>query len=292
MQVEKTRIAALLTCHNRRETTLRCLRDLQSQTGTHARIEIFLVDDGSSDGTSASVSENFPSVHLIQGDGSLYWTGGMRLAMQAAYPRAFEFFLWLNDDTKLYADAVQGLMNTYRELSSNYDTPIIVVGSICDPDSGELTYGGSVRTNRWHPLRFRHMPPTAEPQRCDVFNGNCVLIPHEAVEIVGNLHPKLTHAAGDYEYALRANKRNVTTWIAPGFVGECAKNSLRNTWKDSSVPLLQRYKMIFGVKGQPPGPRLIYYSKHGGPFSFALYPLVYLRPVADFLKKMFFRQKI
>ena len=121
---------------------------------------------------------------------------------------------------------------------------------------------------------------------CDVFNGNCVLLPRATVELVGNLHPKLVHAAGDYEFGLRAGKCRVAKWIAPGFFGECQINSIRDTWMDPSVPLWQRYKMLFSVKGQPPVPRLIYYFEYGGPFWFALYPLVYFRPLAASLKKM------
>lgn len=291
MGAGNSRIAVLLTSHNRREKTLQCLSDLHSQTETCASIEVFLVDDGSNDGTVAAVARHFPSVHLLQGDGHLYWTGGMRMAMDAASAGHFDFYLWLNDDTRLYSDAIQRLIRTHTEISRTEKTPSIVVGSIRDPNSGELTYGGAVSTNRWHPLRFLQIPPQNESQQCDVFNGNCVLIPRSVVERVGNLHPRLTHAVGDYEYALRAKKRNIKNWVAPGFFGECSRNSLEDTWKDTTVPLWQRYKKIFSVKGQPLGPRLIYYFNYGGPFWFALYPLVYLRPIADSLKNIFFFRK-
>jgi len=288
----KSKIAALLTCHNRKNQTLLCLEDLFAQSGSDASIEIFLVDDGSTDGTSAEVSMRYPSVHLIRGDGSLYWTGGMRLAMEATSAEFFDFYLWLNDDTRLYPDAIERLLQTYSELTTTPASLPIVVGSLCDPDSGELTYGGSIRTSRWHPLRFMHVSPTSEAQECDVFNGNCVLLPHAAVELVGNLHPKLVHAAGDYEYGLRAGKCSVARWVAPDFFGECQVNSIRDTWMDLSVPLWQRYKKLFSIKGQPPIPRLIYYFNYGGPFWFALYPMIYIRPIAASLKNLFSRQPL
>lgn len=293
MKAEANRptIAALLTCHNRRDHTLACLDRLMSQSGDAADIQVFLVDDGSADGTSSAVRQRFPSVHLLHGDGSLYWTGGMRIAMEAAFSRSFDFYLWLNDDTALYTDAVQRLLQAHAALASSLPESPIVVGSICDPDTGQLTYGGSLSTSRWHPLRFTHIAPTSESQRCDVFNGNCVLLPHSAIEVVGNLHPKLIHAAGDYAYGLRANKMGVTSWIAPGFFGTCKTNSLAGSWLDTSVPLWERYKKLFSVKGQPLVPRFIYYSNYGGPFWFVLFPLVYLRPVAASLKKVFSRHK-
>ena len=274
------KIAALLTCHNRKDQTLACLENLLAQS-----IDIYLVDDGSTDGTASAVEQRYPEANLIHGDGSLYWTGGMRLALQAASTGPYDFFLWLNDDTRLYTDAIARLLQTYHKLAAAHECPIIVVASILDPDSGALSYGGSVHSSRWLPLRFRRIHPAPEPQRCDVFNGNCVLLPRQAVEVVGNLHPKLVHAAGDYEYGLRAGRKNVTSWIAPGFFGECERNSSQNTWKDPSLSLIQRYKLLFSKKGQPPLPRLIYYYNYGGPFWFALYPLVYFRPIADSLRR-------
>jgi GT2 family glycosyltransferase len=290
MAAANRKIAALLTCHNRREKTLSCLDNLLSQVGIDASIEVFLVDDGSNDGTAAAVAESYPSVHLLQGDGSLYWTGGMRMAMQAASAKAFDFYLWLNDDTRLYPDAVARLLQTHVAVSKSADAPPIVIGSICDPKTHELTYGGSIRVSRWHPLRFRHLEISSLPQECDVFNGNCVLLPSTVVEVVGSLDPALVHAAGDYEYGLRARKTGITSWVAPGFFGECSTNSLRGTWYDPQVPLWQRYKKLFSIKGQPPGPRFVYYYRHGGPFWFALYPLIYLRPLAATMKKLFSRR--
>jgi GT2 family glycosyltransferase len=282
------RIAALMTCHNRREQSIRCLERLHSQV-LGADLEVFLVDDGSTDGTAAAVRERFPSIHLLHGDGTLYWTGGMRMAMQAAIPGKFDFYLWLNDDTRLYPDAIERLLKTNDTLVSRGEAPVIVVGSICDPESGALTYGGSVHASRWQPLRFRRIPASMEPVRCDVFNGNCVLFSRDAVERVGNLDPSLHHAAGDYEYGLRASKCGVTSWIAPGIYGECRRNPIRGTWEDHTVPLLKRYKMLLGVKGHPPIPRLNYYYHHGGKFWFFLYPLVYFRPLVHSIKKFFVR---
>jgi GT2 family glycosyltransferase len=275
-----------MTCHNRREQSVSCLERLQSQT-VKADIEIFLVDDGSTDGTTEAVRDRFPSTHLLQGDGSLYWTGGMRMAMEAAIPGQFDFYLWLNDDTKLYPDAIARLLQTHEALESRGETPAIIVGSIRDPESGELTYGGSVRDSRWQPLRFRHILIPSEPVKCDVFNGNCVLLPRGAVERTGNLSSSLHHATGDDEYALRAAKSGVSSWVAPGTFGECRRNPVRGTWKDPTIPLWKRYKMLFSVKGQPPIPRLNYYYNHGGPLWFVIYPLVYLRPLAISIKRLF-----
>ena len=75
-------IAVLLTCFNRRAKTLAALEALfkQDGAGTTFALNVFLVDDGSSDGTGDAVRGAFPQVHVIDGTGDLYWNGGMRRA--------------------------------------------------------------------------------------------------------------------------------------------------------------------------------------------------------------------
>jgi GT2 family glycosyltransferase len=277
-----------MTCHNRKANTLRCLDRLFRQRGLDdVTLEVFLVDDGSTDGTAEAIKSTYPAVHLLRGDGSLFWSGGMRMAMDAARGGGFDHYLWLNDDTMLYPDALGRLLRTYAKLAAYSKSPLVVVGSLRDPESGKLSYGGSVRTCWWHPLRFAHIEPADEPVICAVFNGNCLLVPADAAERLGNLHPRLVHSGGDYEYGLRAEKKHVARWIAPGYFGECPRNPIADTWMDASMSLRQRYRALFSPKGQPPMPRLIVYSHYGGPFWIVLYPLIYLRPLATSIKLFF-----
>ena len=94
-KISQSNIAILVTCYNRRDKTIQCLKNLFSQAGIKEdfTIEVFLVDDGSSDGTSEAVNMQFPQVHIIPGNGSLYWNRGMHLAWQKAKESAdFDYF--------------------------------------------------------------------------------------------------------------------------------------------------------------------------------------------------------
>ena len=90
-------VAILMACHNRREKTMACLDALlTSDLVTDTALEVFLIDDGSTDGTSNAVSSLYPAVHLIAGDGNLYWNGGMRVAFAAAMHKGFYFNILVN----------------------------------------------------------------------------------------------------------------------------------------------------------------------------------------------------
>jgi GT2 family glycosyltransferase len=105
-------IAVLVTVHNRRDTTLECLKRLMAQTLPDCwSIQVYLVDDGSSDGTSAAVLSAFPLTTVIPGDGTLFWCEGMRLAWSRAANSNPEYYMWLNDDTYLRPGCLERLLS-------------------------------------------------------------------------------------------------------------------------------------------------------------------------------------
>ena len=92
------KVAVLLTVHNRREKTLACLencyRQIDSMKGDDTySFSVYLVDDGSTDGTSEAVLQTYPQTHVINGDGSLFWNHGMRTAWDAAAADEQDFYL-------------------------------------------------------------------------------------------------------------------------------------------------------------------------------------------------------
>ena len=114
------RLAILMTCHNRKESTIVCLELLfNNELPVNFNIDVFLVDDGSTDGTTAAVNTAFPKVIVIKGNGQLFWNRGMRLAWeQATLNKQYDFYLWLNDDIELFKDSLEVIFNDYHNLNN------------------------------------------------------------------------------------------------------------------------------------------------------------------------------
>jgi GT2 family glycosyltransferase len=261
----KPRVAALLTCFNRRETTVACLRALYRQTAfAEVELSTYLVDDGSSDGTGAAVRREFPQVNVLQGDGQRFWCGGMRLAWDEASKGDYDHYLWLNDDTLLYPDALHRVLATAELLRTRLESDVIVVGTTKDPMTGERTYGGMAKDPGLF-MPFSRVEPGSEPMRCDTMCGNCVIVPRAVARRVGNLSSSFAHQLGDYDYGLRAAALGVSCWVAPGFVGTCSAHDVARSHLDATLPLRDRLRLMRKPSGPPPTREwMIFMKRHSG----------------------------
>jgi GT2 family glycosyltransferase len=259
------RIAVLITCFNRRELTLASLAALYQQHGVEdLEMTVFLVDDASTDGTGDAVRGRFPQVKVLQGTGSLFWNGGMRRAFDAALQSGFDAYLWLNDDTIPYPDALQRVIECANWWLVN-SKPAVVVGSVCSPGTGQHTYGGFLRRTRGPALSFTRLEPHPSlTLPCDTMNGNFTLIPRAVAQSIGNIERRFCHQFGDVDYGLRARSAGFHVVIAPGYVGECSEGSSAGTWRDPHATFARRWRHLTSVKGVPFSEWLLYTRRHYG----------------------------
>ncbi|MFK7997001.1 MAG: glycosyltransferase family 2 protein [Granulosicoccus sp.] len=278
------RLAVLLTCFNRCEDTLACLRSLADQQDIQGAIDIdvVLVDDGSTDGTAEQVAVNFPSTRILKGDGQLFWNGGMSLAFNTALGDNYDFYLWLNDDTQLAADALARLLSTHQSLADNGHKAAIVVGSTSDPLGKETTYGGVNSQYRWWPLKYVLQEPGDSAIECDTMNGNCVLIPKAVTQLINGLDPVYTHYLSDHDYGLRNRQAGGSVWIAPGYYGVCEVSKPLRAKQDKAT-IKQNIAALDTPKGLAIGDTDLtsfsewkhYCKQHGGRL---LWPIYWLAP--------------
>ncbi len=284
-----TRVCALLTCFNRRDQTLACLRALSASTGLQGvQLDAVLVDDGCTDGTAEAVAAEFAWVRVLRvhaQEEALFWCRGMHRAFSAALESGHDHYLWLNDDTLLAPDALARLLATSAQLRTEVGAAVIVVGSTRDAATGVVTYGGERRPSAWRPFRVERLQPARTAQRCDSMTGNIVLIPADVALRVGNIDAVFEHSMGDTDYALRARRQGVQVWADAGTHGLCSDNSPVGTWCDASQPLRVRWRDMLGRKGLPWRSWLVFTRRHAGP----LWPVHFASPYVKVLAQGLWR---
>lgn len=225
------RTAVLLTVFNRKEVTLKGLRSLYKAIAQLPKgeneFDIYMTDDGCTDGTGDAVRQEFPEVHIIQGDGNLYWSGGMRAAWQAAIDSKikYDYYLWFNDDADLYEDALVTLFSSQESMEKE-----IITGAFCD-EKGIISYGGRDRNKTL-------LEPRRERQEVFLMNGNLVLIPNRVYDELGLIDNRFIHGGGDFDYGLRANEKGFKVLLSKGVVGVCNRH-------DEAIPkcYLSKYSL-------------------------------------------------
>lgn len=231
------RIIGIIPVHNRRETTLRCLRHL-CDTGAMDWIEFCVVDDGSNDGTAAAVRAEFPDISVLAGDGNLWWTGGIALGMRHAVDRGADFIVWLNDDTLPELGALTRLFEISR-------TRHAIAGGVgLLPGEDAPAYGGFHRS--WCRLGPMLRPGT-ETWECDALSGNLVCLPRSVVEQIG--YPDATHlphAFADIDYTLRARRAGVPVLLVGSAQAKATPNLGLNyrSWLLSDVPVNEWWRQL------------------------------------------------
>jgi len=263
-------LAVLMTCHNRRSVTLRGLGSLlgELQSIPDLNAHLFLVDDGSSDGTGDEVRSRYPHVTVVMGTGHLFWNGGMCLAYAVAHAiQHYDAFLLFNDDVDLFREELSRFFDSYQ--TANSLKPTIMVGAMTSRNGESITYSGLRRTSKYRLLAFQRTVVDGTPHQCDTFNGNFVMVPGPFFETIGGLDPRYRHGFGDIDLGLVALTRglDVITYASP--IGICERG-VSVSERIAAGSLKDRWQLLFSG---PTGirPYLYFAWKHGAHLLYPVY---------------------
>lgn len=237
------RISVVLTCHNRKEKTVRCLKGLKQNNGNEYRFVV--VDDASTDGTVEEIEAiGLSNLHIVNGDGNLFWNKGMHKGVQFVHEKLSDsdYVLLVNDDV----DFVVGIIDKMVDEIGKSDADVLVGATYAD--DGKFSYGGILYTNG---IKYRMLGPDEADTVCTTFNANCVLIPYEIMKKVGNLDPSYVHSMGDFDLGFAITKAGYRIKVYREYAGACNDNPKEGTWMDPSLPIRVRLKKKESFKGLP-----------------------------------------
>ena len=249
------RIAVLITCYNRVQTTLECLRRVYEQVlPSDCSLDVWLVDDASPDGTADQVQSAYPQTHVIRTNGGLFWCKGMRLAWDtAAESFDYDFYLWLNDDSMLEPMAISWSLADYEKVRS------VIVGTIATDETETAVDFSAVKKDGSRPF-----PNGVDPVACDGrLNGNFVLVPREVFKKIGPIYGGYRHGAGDGDYAMMLLKNKLPFYSSSHFCGWCQETRKR-FYEVRGVSLRERWRLLMDPKGYNLHDTFVFRYRHWG----------------------------
>ena len=254
--MSKTSIAIIMTVFNRIEKTSKCIDSILAENVDDSfLLSFYITNDGSTDKTQEVLTQyktRFPNVsfNVLMGNGSLFWNKGMFLAYGEALKNNVDYYLWVNNDVIFRKGFLQAIINDALEAKKTH-TLSIICGSVSKIGSDEWSYGGTKNLSNVNPYKRKVIIPNGHIQECDCVNGNCLLIPYETAICVGNIEERYEHGFGDFDYGYKLKSQGGKNFVASEYVGYCDRNTDLGTWKDPSVPFIERIKKKNKPNGQP-----------------------------------------
>jgi GT2 family glycosyltransferase len=215
------RLAVLVTCHNRVASTEAMLRSFLAQDALADRridCRVFLVDDGSTDGTGAMAAALDERIEVLTGDGTLFWCRGMAVAHAAARRWAPDLYLWLNDDIVLDPGALGALLDARATLLDRGEGDPVVAGTIVNREDGSRFGGGGILSVKLWRYGIARVEDVGGLERVNCVAGCLLLTSASLLDSIEPFTDTYRHGRADMEFGLQAERRGATVWVAPGFL--------------------------------------------------------------------------
>jgi hypothetical protein len=211
LTTERYDVTISIVSLNTRELLADCLRSVLATT--RLRFDVHVVDNGSSDGSTAMVAVSFPQVRLTQAGSNRGFAAANNCAIREADSR---YVLLLNPDTLVSPETVGDLVS----FMDDHPDVGICGPKIVFPDRRFQSCGyrfptllsevrQSKNVNRVLRLLVGDEPPLrVEPVPFDVdwVDGACLLIRREALNDVGLLDEQFFLYAEELDWCFRARK--------------------------------------------------------------------------------------
>lgn len=205
-------IALVVVTWNGWPDTRRCLASIEPW---RAHIgQLFLVDNGSADGTPVLVKERFPWAVVMEQHENLGFAGGANVGMAAALRSGAAYVCILNNDTVASVDFLSPLV---RKLES--DRSLAAVSPRIDElGSGSSWFVGTEDDDAGVPMHTTATPPTIVPAATRSLTGCCMTFRREALESVGLFDERLFLIFEDADWSARAVSAGWRLAVVPDVV--------------------------------------------------------------------------
>ncbi|MGQ9648008.1 MAG: glycosyltransferase family 2 protein [Thermodesulfobacteriota bacterium] len=218
--VQSMELSIIIVNWNTKELLLRCLEALY-QAAKRVESEIFVVDNGSTDGSAEAVRQKFPGVRLIENSVNLGFAKANNQALSISGGR---YLLLLNPDTQVKEEAIPEMLSF---MEAHPDTGIVGAQLLNADGSKQNSIANfpSLATELLNKSLLRWLLPEkfpgketdfAAPVEVDSVIGACMMVRREAIEQVGFLDENYFLFLEETDWCYRMKKAGWAVYHIPG----------------------------------------------------------------------------
>lgn len=239
-------ISIILPIHNGLNYTKSCIHSLIQEheiENKHVKYSLIIIDDGSIDGSKEWIKKNYPQVIVLNGDGSLWWSGGINKGISYAINELnTDYILWWNNDIIADKNYFDNLIKIIKQ--ADFDTIVgskiflfqqknIVwsMGGLFDPYSGKKEMIGMGKQDH---------NGLQKPTEVDWLPGMGTLIHKTIFDKIGFVDEKTFpqyHGDSDFIYRAKVNGCKIIVYPSLKIYNDTTSSGLRH--QDSFIRLIR-----------------------------------------------------
>ena len=209
------KIAIIIINWNTYQLTFNCLKSLKACT--YKNKTIFLVDNGSKDGSGDKIAFEFPDINFIKNEINEGFTGANNKALKVILKQNFDYVLLLNNDTEVkpnFLSLLEARMDSDQNLAATQ--PLI----LDFPNKNTIWNGGGSFNSFFGLSKTRYNGLIYKPQlKIETFtewiSGCCILVKIEVIKKVGLLDNRFFAYFEDVDWSIRMTKLGYKLGVVP-----------------------------------------------------------------------------
>ena len=209
-------VAIVILTWNQCSMTLDCLNSLAALQYPADRLQIIVVDNGSTDSTAQILRSGCPTATVLETGENLGYAGGNNVGIQYALDQGTEYVLVLNNDVLVASDAVSELVCvSEREPLVGFLGP-----KVYHREEPQCLQSAGIVLDRLY--RFRHrgqgqvdVGQFESVEKVDAVSGCAILTSRQVLEQIGLIDPEFFMYHEDIDWCLRAKAAGFRNLYVP-----------------------------------------------------------------------------
>jgi GT2 family glycosyltransferase len=283
----------LIPIHNRLPLTklglaslYKALDQYNSGGNRTCQFEVVVIDDGSTDGSSLWIAENYKDIHVLTGSGDLWWSGAINKGAAFAIDqlKADYLILW-NDDIEPQGNY---FLEVERIYSENLLTNTVLGSKIYVKGTGKIWSIGGRFSKRWGKYGLYDDPGSGVNEffGCDWLPGMGTFVPTSILSLrrLQWDERRFPQYHGDSDFTLRCKEEGCE-------IKTCLRLVIYNNIASSGVGKTQDFNAFWSSltsirSNNNIKKRLIFYRQHGvAPFCYWGLARIYFSLFGSFFKR-------